>query len=55
MGDCELLEQVRDQLLPALQLKIVKDDLHCFPGQEVLANRTMQIAALVPVVDGAIK
>jgi hypothetical protein len=54
-GDCELLEQVRDQLLPALQLEIVKDDLRCFPGQEVLGNRTMQIAALVPVVDGAIK
>jgi hypothetical protein len=48
-GDCELLEQVRDQLLPALKLQIVKDDVHCFPGEAVLGNRTMQIAALVPV------
>lgn len=52
-GDCELLEQVRDQLLPALQLKIVKDDLHCFPGQEVLGNRTMQVAALVTLAEVA--
>lgn len=49
-GDCELMEQVRDQLLTALQLKIVKDDVRCFPGQSMIGSRTLQVMALVPVV-----
>lgn len=52
-GECELLEQVRRQLLPALKLEVVKDDLRCFPGAESLGNRTMQVAALVPVQSAA--
>lgn len=48
-GDCELLEQVRRQVLPALKLQVVKDELRCFPGAESLGDRTMEIAVLVPV------
>lgn len=48
-GECELLEQVRDQLLKPLQLKIVNDDVHCFPGQTMVGSRTMQVEALVQV------
>lgn len=53
-GDCELLEQVRRQLLPALKLQVVKDELRCFPGAESLGNRTMEVTALVPA-EGAAK
>lgn len=47
-GDCELLEQVRDQLLPALKLQLVKDDLSCMPGQASLRGYTLQVMALIP-------
>jgi hypothetical protein len=48
-GDCELLEQVRRQLLPELKLQVMNDEVRCYPGAEVLANRKMQVSALVPV------
>lgn len=47
-GDCELLEQVRDQLLPAFKLQLVKDDLGCVPGQATYAGRSLQVMALLP-------
>lgn len=50
-GDCELLEQVRNQLVPALKLQIVKDDLHCIPGQATVGNQTVQVATLVATPD----
>lgn len=46
--DCELLEQVRDQLLPALKMKLVKDDLRCIPGQPSLGSRGIEVMALLP-------
>ncbi len=45
-GDCELLEQVRDQLLPALKLQLVKDNLVCVPGQGV-RRPVLQVMALI--------
>lgn len=48
-GDCELLEQLRDQVLPMLKLQVTKDDLHCVPGQAMVGNRVLQVTALVPV------
>lgn len=47
-GDCELLEQVRDQLLPPLKLSLVKDDLLCVPGQFVGGARSLKVMALLP-------
>lgn len=47
-GDCELLEQVRDRLLPKLKLKAANDDLVCIPGQSTLGVRTLQVSALIP-------
>jgi hypothetical protein len=47
-GDCELLEQVRDQILPALKLERVKDDLNCIPGAANSPNRSLQVRALLP-------
>jgi hypothetical protein len=46
-GDCELLEQVRDQLLPALSIPLVKDSLHCIPGQSSLIAQSLQVQALI--------
>lgn len=46
-GDCELLEQVRDQLLPALKLQLIKDNLTCLPGQ-VSFRHVLQVRALIP-------
>lgn len=47
-GNCELLEQLRDRVLPELGLKVVGDDLHCTPGQATGAAGTLQVAALLP-------
>ncbi len=48
-GDCELLEQVRRQLLPELKLQVMNDEVSCYPGEQELANKSMQVTALVPV------
>ncbi len=47
-GDCELLERVRDQLLPALKLQLIKDDLMCIPGQGSVGRQGLQVRALIP-------
>lgn len=47
-SDCELLEQVRDQILPVFKLQLVKDDLGCVPGQATYSNRSLQVMALLP-------
>lgn len=46
-GSCELLEQVRDQLLPALKIQLVKDGLHCVPGQSSTIGQSLQVQALI--------
>ncbi|MGD9842658.1 MAG: hypothetical protein AB7F79_05785 [Steroidobacteraceae bacterium] len=52
-GDCELLEQVRDQLLPELKLQPLKDTLRCIPGQGQVGSQSLQVMALLakPTVD----
>jgi hypothetical protein len=47
-GDCELLEQVRDQILPALKLQLIKDSLGCIPGHASYSGHSLQVMALVP-------
>ena len=46
-GDCELLEQVRDQLLPGLELSLVKASLACVPGHVATSRPILQVKALV--------
>jgi hypothetical protein len=46
-GDCELMEQVRDRLLPAIKLKALENNLHCIPWQEMLFNQTVKVPALI--------
>ncbi|MGC3982527.1 MAG: hypothetical protein QM808_14855 [Steroidobacteraceae bacterium] len=48
-GECELLEQVRDRVLPALQLKAQGDNLVCVPGHASAGQRTLRVQALVAV------
>ncbi len=50
-GDCELLEEVRDQLLPALKMELLKDDLHCVPGQASQIGQSLQVKTLIPAKD----
>lgn len=46
-ASCELLEQVRDQLLPKLNIQLVKDDLQCIPGQPSHIGRSLQVQTLI--------
>jgi len=54
-GDCELMEQVRDRLLPAIKLKALENNLHCIPWQEMLFNQTVKVPALIPDKSAASK
>jgi hypothetical protein len=47
-GDCELLEQFRDRVVPKLGLKAVGDDLRCIPRQAPTVAGTLRVAALIP-------
>jgi len=46
-GDCELMEEVRDRLLPEVKLKALENNLHCIPWQEMLINQTLKVSALI--------
>jgi hypothetical protein len=48
-GECELLEAMRNQLLPALKVTVLGDDLHCVPVSASLLSRTLQVQSLSPV------
>jgi hypothetical protein len=50
-GDCELLEQMRDRLLPELKLKSAGDNLRCIPGQAGIGSRTLKVPTLIAVPD----
>jgi hypothetical protein len=47
-GDCELLEGLRDHVLPKLSLEIVEDRVNCTPHQLSIQTPTLAVAALVP-------
>lgn len=47
-GDCELLEGLREHVLPKLSLKIVEDRVSCTPRQLDVQTPTLKVAALVP-------
>ncbi len=46
-GECELLEEVRDRLLPALNIAVVSDDLLCVPRQASHVSRSLKVSALI--------
>lgn len=47
-GDCELLEQLQNRVLPKLQVKVVKDSVSCTPHQVSIISPKLTVAALVP-------
>lgn len=47
-GDCELLEGLREHVLPKLSIEIVEDRVNCTPRQLNIQTPTLKVAALVP-------
>ena len=47
-GDCELLEQVRSQVLNKLGAKVIKDEVSCVPHQGVAGNPELVVDVLAP-------
>jgi hypothetical protein len=48
-GDCELMEDVRDEVLPKLNAKIVSERIHCTPKQVGIQTPELRVSALVPL------
>lgn len=48
-GDCELLEGLRDRVLPSLSIKVVTDKVECMPHQLSIRTPELTVSALVPV------
>lgn len=47
-GDCELMEGLRDHVLPKLSVKIVSQKVHCVPHQLSLQTPELEVSTLVP-------
>ena len=54
-GDCELMEEISDRLLPKLGFEVTDSNLGCVPGQVRLAEVMIEVKALkkVPTPDDA--
>ena len=52
-GDCELMEGLRDHVLPKLDMKVVADTVQCTPKQLTIQTPELKVSALValPSVD----
>lgn len=48
-GDCELMEGLKNRVLPKLSLKIVKDRVQCIPRQVSIQAPELTVSALVPM------
>jgi hypothetical protein len=48
-GDCELMEGLRDHVLPKLSVKIVADRVQCIPRQVSMQTPELTVTALVPL------
>ena len=48
-GDCELMEGLRDHVLPKLSVKIVSQRVECIPRQVTLQTPELTVSALVPM------
>jgi len=48
-GDCELLEGLRDNVLPKLSVKIESDKVQCTPRQVSISTPELKVSALVPL------
>ena len=48
-GDCELMQGLRDNVLPKLSVKIVDDRVQCIPHQMSLATPVLTVSTLAPM------
>lgn len=48
-GDCELMQGLRDSVLPKLSIKVVADGVQCVPHQLTIQTPELTVSALVPV------
>lgn len=48
-GDCELMQALRDEVLPKLSVKILSDRVSCMPRQLPIQTPELKVAALVPL------
>lgn len=47
-GDCELVQQLRQQILPRMSVQIVKDDIRCSSAMGNISAPHLTVSALVP-------
>jgi hypothetical protein len=45
-GDCELLENFRDQVITKIDARIASDNLGCIPHQGTAGNRQLKVEVL---------
>lgn len=48
-GDCELMQGLRDSVLPKLSVKVVADGVQCTPHQLSIQTPELTVSALIPV------
>lgn len=48
-GDCELIEQLKRNVLPMLAVRVVKDDLSCMPDQLTWGQPRLEVEALLQI------
>jgi hypothetical protein len=48
-GDCELMEGLRDHVLPKIGVRVVNDGVQCFPNTLSIQAPQLEVSALVPV------
>ena len=48
-GDCELIDQLKDKVLPKLAIKIVDDNVECVPGRISMSQPRLVVDALAPM------
>lgn len=54
-GDCELMEGLRNHVLPKIGVKVINDRVQCFPNTLSINTPQLEVSALVPVGDAAAK
>jgi len=50
-GDCELMEGLRDNVLPKLAIKVESDRVQCSPRQVSISTPELKVSALVPLAN----
>jgi hypothetical protein len=54
-GDCELVQQLRRQILPKMSVHIIRDNVRCSAGFGEIAPPQLTVSALVPAPPATIE